>query len=364
MSFSILFNGELQEGVSRLQAQANLADIFRTADPESLDRLFPGKAVVLKRGLGAAQAERYRKALADAGLVTHIRDDALFVPPPPPKPASPPLAIPATLALLPIDKPAEPEPAPPPAQTAELPKQVPYTEPPPPASPADATAQYAAYQNRPDINIFHVARLLLLLDYNAREAGRLAPPGSDSAYQAGYGVGIVFIWSLACLLVASLWASQRNIASHLRNVFYGALVMLAYFFVMDVSGDGVSPLSAHYAPRQVTLEEKLAAASDSMNHRMVGKTDNGSRIDHVEARGRELVIRTTATDFSSTQIDSGKIHDLVYSALRAGICTKPVLVNLLNEGATVHYEFFANDQVKITEAVLTPDACHGNTSVP
>ena len=75
MSHSVIFEGGIKPGVSRAEAQAGLARLFRVQDSGQLDRYFSGASVVIKSGLEADQAERYRQALDEAGLLVQVRDD-------------------------------------------------------------------------------------------------------------------------------------------------------------------------------------------------------------------------------------------------------------------------------------------------
>ncbi len=70
-SYRIVFRGELVEGVSRAEAEANLVSRFKYSEA-ALAKLFTGKGVVLKGGLDQATAEKYEKVLAGVGLVCEI----------------------------------------------------------------------------------------------------------------------------------------------------------------------------------------------------------------------------------------------------------------------------------------------------
>lgn len=65
--YRIVFRGELASGLSREEVAAKLRERLRFSDA-ALGRLFAGKAVVLKSDLDEATAERYVRALADAGI--------------------------------------------------------------------------------------------------------------------------------------------------------------------------------------------------------------------------------------------------------------------------------------------------------
>jgi hypothetical protein len=67
----IQFAGELVPGADPLTVRGHLRDLFRLS-PEALDRLFSGRAMIVKRGLEPAMAERYRDAFRDAGAVVRL----------------------------------------------------------------------------------------------------------------------------------------------------------------------------------------------------------------------------------------------------------------------------------------------------
>lgn len=69
--FKIVFDGALQAGVDKTTAQFNLAALFKT-DVASVERLFSGQPVALKRDLSAAEAESYLQALRKTGIEARL----------------------------------------------------------------------------------------------------------------------------------------------------------------------------------------------------------------------------------------------------------------------------------------------------
>ncbi|KAF1025906.1 MAG: hypothetical protein GAK37_02770 [Pseudomonas sp.] len=69
--FKIVFDGALLPGVEAITARLNLAGLFKT-DIESIERLFTGRPVALKRDLSRTDAETYLLALRDAGADARI----------------------------------------------------------------------------------------------------------------------------------------------------------------------------------------------------------------------------------------------------------------------------------------------------
>jgi uncharacterized membrane protein YhaH (DUF805 family) len=72
--FKIVFEGQLRTGVDLQTARLNLAQLFKS-DVSSMDRLFTGKPVTVKRGLTQDDAQRYMKALNDAGVEARIEPE-------------------------------------------------------------------------------------------------------------------------------------------------------------------------------------------------------------------------------------------------------------------------------------------------
>ncbi|WP_296182229.1 DUF805 domain-containing protein [Pseudomonas sp. UBA1879] len=72
--FKIVFEGQLRTGVDLETARLNLAQLFKS-DVSSIERLFSGKPMTVKRGLTGDDAQRYLKALNDAGVEARIEPE-------------------------------------------------------------------------------------------------------------------------------------------------------------------------------------------------------------------------------------------------------------------------------------------------
>lgn len=72
--FKIVFEGQLRTGVDLETARLNLAQLFKS-DVSGIDRLFTGKPMTVKRGLTHDDAQRYLKALNDAGVEARIEPE-------------------------------------------------------------------------------------------------------------------------------------------------------------------------------------------------------------------------------------------------------------------------------------------------
>ena len=78
--FHIVFKGELVKGASAEQVQNNLAKLFK-AEPAKLNHLFAGKAVIIKKGLDRAGADKYEAVLRRAGAVVEVVEASKVAPP-------------------------------------------------------------------------------------------------------------------------------------------------------------------------------------------------------------------------------------------------------------------------------------------
>lgn len=72
--FKIVFDGALLPGVESTTAKLNLAELFKS-DVESIEKLFTGRPVALKRDLSRPDAETYLTALQNAGVDARIEDE-------------------------------------------------------------------------------------------------------------------------------------------------------------------------------------------------------------------------------------------------------------------------------------------------
>ena len=99
--YQVVFRGQIAPDMSIDTVKANLAKLFKT-DEVKIERLFTGRDVILKKGLGREEANRYRALLAKAGaLCSMVPASADMGEPPPtakPKPSPTPEAAQTTTA--------------------------------------------------------------------------------------------------------------------------------------------------------------------------------------------------------------------------------------------------------------------------
>lgn len=111
MSHEIIFSGRLRDGFSIDVVRANFSEMFKVTDPATLNRLFSGGTVVLKRGVGPENARPLLTKLFQAGAVCEVRPTAA-----PaqahvcPTAAVAPPQMPATAAVAPVPVPTAPPP--------------------------------------------------------------------------------------------------------------------------------------------------------------------------------------------------------------------------------------------------------------
>lgn len=97
--YEIAFAGQVVPGAPLEQVKANLARLFQ-ADEQRIALLFSGRRVVIKSGLDAAGAEKYRATMERAGALAIVQalqvEEVEMAPPPAPVPApAAPAAAPA-----------------------------------------------------------------------------------------------------------------------------------------------------------------------------------------------------------------------------------------------------------------------------
>ena len=90
--YEIAFAGQVVPGAPLEQVKANLARLFQ-ADEQRIALLFSGRRVVIKSGLDAAGAEKYRATMERAGALAIVQalqvEEVEMAPAPAPAPAAP-----------------------------------------------------------------------------------------------------------------------------------------------------------------------------------------------------------------------------------------------------------------------------------
>jgi len=84
-TFSLIFRGDLVPGFTAADVKANLARLFK-AGPETVEKLFSGRPLAIKKGLDRAQAEQLQATLARMGAQASIRAEGEAAAPPRPAP--------------------------------------------------------------------------------------------------------------------------------------------------------------------------------------------------------------------------------------------------------------------------------------
>ncbi len=70
--YDLLFRGDIVPGSQLGAVRGRVQALFQLDDPQ-VARLFSGRPMIIRRGLAAAEAERYRAALAEAGALVELR---------------------------------------------------------------------------------------------------------------------------------------------------------------------------------------------------------------------------------------------------------------------------------------------------
>jgi hypothetical protein len=90
--YEIAFAGQVVPGAPLEQVKDNLARLFQ-ADAQRIALLFSGRRIVIKSGLDAAGAEKYRATMERAGALAIVQaldvEEVEMAPPPAPAPTAP-----------------------------------------------------------------------------------------------------------------------------------------------------------------------------------------------------------------------------------------------------------------------------------
>ncbi|WGL18012.1 hypothetical protein PVT68_06855 [Microbulbifer bruguierae] len=97
VTYSVIFRGDLEPGYTTADVKANFARLFK-AGPETLEKLFSGRPLALKKGLGKAQAEQLQATLAKFGAQSTMKVEGEEGQPLAEKVASAPVTPPAPRA--------------------------------------------------------------------------------------------------------------------------------------------------------------------------------------------------------------------------------------------------------------------------
>ena len=90
-TYSVIFRGDLQPGYTVADVKANFARLFK-AGPETVEKLFSGRPLALKKGLSEAQAGQLQATLSKLGAQSTVRAEGGEQPVPPPAAPSPQVA--------------------------------------------------------------------------------------------------------------------------------------------------------------------------------------------------------------------------------------------------------------------------------
>ncbi|MBY6212568.1 hypothetical protein KUV95_13505 [Microbulbifer agarilyticus] len=74
-TYSVIFRGDLEPGYTAADVKANMARLFK-AGPETVDKLFSGRPLAIKKGLNLAQAEQLQATLARQGAQSSVKNEA------------------------------------------------------------------------------------------------------------------------------------------------------------------------------------------------------------------------------------------------------------------------------------------------
>lgn len=69
--YDVVFQGKTQPGHAPEQVREQIGRLFN-ASPETLNRMFSGQAIVIKKGVDRATAEKYLQAMSKAGALVQL----------------------------------------------------------------------------------------------------------------------------------------------------------------------------------------------------------------------------------------------------------------------------------------------------
>ena len=89
LRYSVIFRGDLVHGYTAADVKANMARLFK-AGPETIDKLFSGRPLAIKKGLAQPQAEQLQATLSKIGAQSSLKAEGDVPAPPAPSAAAAP----------------------------------------------------------------------------------------------------------------------------------------------------------------------------------------------------------------------------------------------------------------------------------
>ena len=74
--FNVTFEGKVAPGKDLETVKKAIMDLLKV-DPGGIEHIFSGRPILLKKGVNAGTAERYRKAIEAAGAVCKVEPMAM-----------------------------------------------------------------------------------------------------------------------------------------------------------------------------------------------------------------------------------------------------------------------------------------------
>ncbi|WP_428820507.1 hypothetical protein [Microbulbifer sp. MCCC 1A16149] len=87
-TYSVIFRGDLEPGYTVADVKANFARLFK-AGPDTVEKLFSGRPLAIKKGMAQAQAEQLQATLSKLGAQSTVRAEGVEQPVPQPAASSP-----------------------------------------------------------------------------------------------------------------------------------------------------------------------------------------------------------------------------------------------------------------------------------
>ncbi|WP_078083418.1 hypothetical protein [Microbulbifer mangrovi] len=87
-TYSVIFRGDLEPGYTVADVKANFARLFK-AGPDTVEKLFSGRPLAIKKGMAQVQAEQLQATLSKLGAQSTVRAEGGEQPVPQPSAPSP-----------------------------------------------------------------------------------------------------------------------------------------------------------------------------------------------------------------------------------------------------------------------------------
>lgn len=146
------------------------------------------------------------------------------------------------------------------------------------------------------------------------------------------------------------------------KVLGGVAVLVAILLAAGIGKFiGKTTVDSYYAgKREGVINEVLLKAADKLNSKLPMMVDANTRLDSTIGLNERFRYNYTLVNYSSAQISSSQIHNVLGQKLVNNVCTNKEMQAFVNNGVTVSYAYFGNDGKEITVISIAPSQCSGS----